>query len=321
MIKIIFMGTPAFSVPILEGLVAEGYQVLAVVTQPDRKVGRKGIFTPPPVKEAALKLGISVLQPEKITNSSEMEAILLLQPDLIVTAAFGQFLPEELLQAPTFGAINVHASLLPKYRGGAPVHFALINGERQTGVTILKMVRKMDAGGMMAKQAIPIEEKDNVGILFEKLSILGRDLLLKILPDYLAGKMDITPQNEEEVSFASNITREMEQIDWTKGAVALNNQIRGMYPWPIAYTVYGDLRIKLHKATVIHDKETKEAPGVIVRRTKKELWVAAGEGSILQLDKVQPAGKGKLAIVDFLNGIGKNIEVGALLSRRGTDES
>jgi methionyl-tRNA formyltransferase len=315
------MGTPAFSVPILEGLAAGGYQVLAVITQPDRKVGRRRILTSSPVKEAAVRLGISVLQPEKIANSSEMEEILLLQPDLIVTAAFGQFLPEKLLQVPRFGAINIHASLLPKYRGGAPVHFALINGERQTGVTIIEMVKKMDAGGMIAKQAIPIEDKDNVGILFEKLSILGRDLLLRVLPDYLAGKKDAIPQNEEEVSFAPNITCEMEQIDWTKGAVTINNQIRGMYPWPIAYTMYGDLRIKIHQATVIRNTKTNEAYGVIVRRTKKELWVAAGEGSILQLDEVQPAGKGKLSIVDFLNGVGKSIDVGVLLSGRGTDES
>jgi len=314
MISVVFMGTPAFSVPILEGLIEQHYQVLAVVTQPDRKVGRKGILTPPPAKVAAQKYNLLTLQPEKIVNSVEMDKILDLEPDLIVTSAFGQFLPEELLRTPKFEAINVHASLLPKYRGGAPVHYAIMNGESKTGVTIMKMAKKMDAGDIIAQKALSIAEEDNVGTMFEKLSLLGRDLLLEILPAYLEGKIKLLHQNEDAATFSPNITRTQEQINWQKEALVVNNQIRGMYPWPIAYTIYKGLRIKVHRATVIKTETTLQKPGTVVKRTKKELWIAAGKGTILQLDEVQPAGKGKLKIIDFLNGIGKTLQVGDVFS-------
>jgi methionyl-tRNA formyltransferase len=313
------MGTPAFSVPILEGMIEQGYRVLAVVTQPDHKVGRKRILIPSPVKDAALKHRLPVLQPEKITDSSEMDEILKLKPDLIVTAAFGQFLPEKLLQAPKFGAVNVHASLLPKHRGGAPVHYAIINGESETGISIIQMVKKMDAGDIIAQRSLPITEKDNVGTMFEKLSLLGRDLLIETLPAYLEGKVKPVPQSEDAATLSPNITRAQEQIDWQKEAKAINNQIRGMYPWPIAYTIYDDLRIKLHKATVIETETTTQKPGTVAKQTKKELWVAAGKGSILQLDEVQPAGKGKLKIVDFLNGVGKDVQVADVFSSLEAD--
>ncbi|MDR1473226.1 MAG: methionyl-tRNA formyltransferase [Lactobacillales bacterium] len=314
MISVVFMGTPAFSVPILEGLIEQDYQILAVVTQPDRKVGRKGVLTSPPVKVAAQKYNLLTLQPEKIAYSAEMDKILDLNPELIITAAFGQFLPEKLLETPKFGAINVHASLLPKYRGGAPVHYAIINGESKTGVTIIKMAKKMDAGDIIAQKTLSITKNDNVGTMFEKLSLLGQDLLLETLPAYLEGKIKLLPQNEDAATFSPNITRPQEQINWQKEAIAVNNQIRGMYPWPIAYTIYEDLRIKIHQATVIKTKTTMQKFGTVVKRTKKELWIAAGKKTILQLDEVQPAGKGKLKMVDFLNGIGKALQVGDVFS-------
>ncbi|MDR1521244.1 MAG: methionyl-tRNA formyltransferase [Streptococcaceae bacterium] len=314
MINIVFMGTPFFSISILEGLLKQDYHVLAVVTQPDRKVGRKGILTFPPVKNAALRYNLSIFQPEKIINSYEMDEILELKPDLIVTAAFGQFLPEKLLQTPKFGAINVHASLLPKYRGGAPVHYAIINGENKTGVSLIKMVKKMDAGDIIAQKPLQITQEDNVGTMFEKLSLLGRDLLLETLPQYLKGKIKSIPQNEDAVTFSPNITHSQEQVDWQKDATKINNQIRGMYPWPIAYTMYNGLRIKLHKATVIKTEATTQKPGVVVKRTKKELLIAAGNKSILRLDEVQSAGKDKLKIVDFLNGAGKDLQAGDIFS-------
>ena len=214
MTKLIFMGTPQFSVPILEALVAQAYDVVAVVTQPDRPVGRKRVITPTPVKEAAIRLGLPVFQPEKISGSPEMAEIMALEADIIVTAAFGQFLPEALLKAPKKGAINVHASLLPKYRGGAPVHFAIMAGEKETGVTIMEMIKKMDAGGIYAQKSLPITKKDDVGIMFDKLSLLGRDLLLETLPKILSGELQPVPQEEQLATFSPNITREQEVIDW-----------------------------------------------------------------------------------------------------------
>lgn len=304
--KIIFMGTPAFSVPILEGLLQAGYHIQAVVTQPDRPVGRKKIVTPTPVKEVALRHHLPILQPEKIANSKEMETIIKGKPDLIITAAFGQFLPEQLLNCATYGAINVHASLLPKYRGGAPAHYALINGDDKTGITIIKMVKKMDAGDILSQRELAITKQDNVGTMFERLSSLGKELLLDTLPKILENKINPEPQDEKKVSFSPNITREQEKINWKKAAVAIDNQVRGMCPWPIAFTTYQNLVWKLWKTTPIDETTTAE-PGTIVKKNKKALWIACGDNKLLAIEVVQPAGKGKLSIQDFLNGFGKSI--------------
>ncbi|MBO0438317.1 methionyl-tRNA formyltransferase [Vagococcus fluvialis] len=309
MTKIIFMGTPGFSVPILNGLVAEGYDVLRVVTQPDRPVGRKKVLTPPPVKEAALKHGIKVLQPEKISGSPEMEEIISLNPDLIVTAAFGQFLPETLLKAPKLGAINVHASLLPKYRGGAPVHYSIIKGDSETGVTIMRMVKKMDAGDMLSQKAIPISKTDDVGSMFDKLSLLGKDMLLEMLPEFIAGNIKETPQDETLVTYSPNITREEEQIDWNKTSELIDCQVRGMRPWPVAFTIYQETRVKLWDTTPL-DETTIKAPGTIIKVNKKNFLVACGEGTVLQINDLQPAGKGRLKAVEYLNGVGRTMEEG-----------
>lgn len=303
------MGTPAFSVPILEGLLEAGYTVQAVVTQPDRPVGRKKVITPTPVKEAALKHDLLVLQPEKISGSEEMEKIVELQPDILITAAFGQFLPEKLLQVPKHGAINVHASLLPKYRGGAPVHYSIINGEKETGVTIMEMIKKMDAGGIFAQESLPITKQDDVGTMFDKLSLLGKELLLKTLPSILDGSLTPTPQDEEKVTFSPNITREQEAIDWNKTAEEVDNQVRGMRPWPIAFTTYEDVRWKLLAVEPLAE-ETTEASGTIIRKDKKNLWIACGNQTVLAIKELQPAGKGKQTIQAFLNGSGQHVMVG-----------
>jgi len=309
MTKIVFMGTPQFSVPILEGLVEHGYEVVAVVTQPDRPVGRKKTITPTPVKEAAVRLAIPVLQPEKISGSPEMEKIVELQPDLIVTAAFGQFLPERLLQIPTHGAINVHASLLPKYRGGAPVHYSIMNGEKETGVTIMEMIKKMDAGGIYSQASLPITSQDDVGMMFDKLSLLGKVLLLETLPKILDGTLKPVPQDEDQVTFSPNITREQEAVDWHKTATEIDCQVRGMRPWPIAFTMYEDQRWKLWAVTPL-DETTEAKPGTIIHRSKKELWVACGKQTVLAINELQPAGKGKQLISAFLNGSGQQVAVG-----------
>ena len=306
MTKIVFMGTPAFSVPILQGLVESGYEVVAVVTQPDRPVGRKKIIQATPVKEAAVALNIPVLQPEKISGSPEVAMIEEFAPDLIVTAAFGQFLPQSVLSIPKIAAINVHASLLPKYRGGAPVHYAIMDGEEKTGVTIMEMIKKMDAGGIYAQKAIPITKEDNVGIMFDKLSIVGRELLLESLPAIIDGKIP-TPQDESQVTFSPNITREQEAIDWEKTAEQIDCQVRGMFPWPIAFTTYQDIRWKIRKVRVVSET-TDQKPGTIIKRTKQELWISCGKQTILAIEELQPAGKSVQPIKAFLNGAGQHIQ-------------
>ncbi len=310
------MGTPDFSVPILEALIAADYEIAAVVTQPDRPVGRKKILTPTPVKEAALKHGLLVLQPEKISGSEELAKIIELQPDLLVTAAFGQFLPQKLLDVPTYGAINVHASLLPKYRGGAPVHYALIRGEKETGVTIMYMEKKMDAGAILSQRSLEITEKDDVGTLFKRLSRLGRDLLMDTLPDLLAGKITPIQQDEEKVTYSPNIKAEEEIIEWTKTAKEIDWQVRGMRPWPGAYTFLKDKRLKIWDVTPL-EEQTSELPGSIIRIEKVAIFVACGENTVLQLNELQPAGKSKMTAKAFLSGVGSQLTVGEKVGYNG----
>ncbi|TWT10360.1 methionyl-tRNA formyltransferase [Streptococcus sp. sy004] len=306
MTKLIFMGTPTFSATVLEGLLADDrYQVLAVVTQPDRLVGRKKELKETPVKEVARRYDLPCYQPEKLSGSKEMADLMNLGADGIITAAFGQFLPEKLLQSVSF-SVNVHASLLPKYRGGAPIHYALINGEKEVGITIMEMVKKMDAGDMISKASIPILDEDNVGTLFDKLAVVGRDLLLKTLPAYLSGDLKPEPQDESQVSFAPNIKPEEEILDWNKPARNLFNQVRGMNPWPVAHTFLAGQRFKIHQVTVV---DGQGQPGQIIEKTKKSLVVATGQGAI-SLVTVQPAGKPKMLISDFLNGLGRDLKVG-----------
>lgn len=309
MTKIVFMGTPAFSVPILEGLLDAGYEIAAVVTQPDRPVGRKKIITPTPVKAAAQKHGLLVLQPEKISGSPEMDQIKALAPDLLITAAFGQFLPSALLAVPKYGALNVHASLLPKYRGGAPVHYAIMEGDQETGVTIMEMIKKMDAGGIFAQERLPITPQDDVGTMFDKLSALGKDLLLQTLPKILSKEVTPTPQDEAYVTYSPNISREQEAIDWNKTAQQIDAQVRGMRPWPIAFTMYQEQRWKIWSVSPVAETTTA-APGTIIERGKKSLKIACGSGSVLAIDSLQPAGKGQQDIAAFLNGSGQQVQVG-----------
>lgn len=306
MTKLIFMGTPDFSATVLKGLLeSDQYEVLAVVTQPDRAVGRKKEIRITPVKEVALSYGLPIYQPEKLSGSPEMEAIMNLGADGIVTAAFGQFLPSKLLAIMNF-VVNVHASLLPKHRGGAPIHYALIQGDRETGVTIMETVKEMDAGDMISRRSIPITDEDNVGTLFEKLAIVGRDLLLDTLPAYLAGDIQPEAQDPSQVTFSPNIRPEEERLDWTKTNRQLFNQIRGMNPWPVAHTLWQGGRFKIYEAELA---DGDGQPGEILEIGKRQLLVATGEGA-LALKTVQPAGKPKMTISDFLNGAGRNLAVG-----------
>lgn len=309
MTKLIFMGTPDFSATVLEGLLDDAnYDVLAVVTQPDRAVGRKKEIKMTPVKEVALAHNLPVYQPEKMSGSDEMAELMTLGADGIVTAAFGQFLPTKLLDSVDF-AVNVHASLLPKYRGGAPIHYAIINGDKEAGVTIMEMVKKMDAGDMIAKASTPITDEDNVGTMFEKLAVIGCDLLLKTLPDYIAGNIKPEPQDESKATFSPNITPEEERIDWNKSAREVFNHIRGLYPWPVAHTLLDGKRFKIYEASLA---EGQGQPGQIIEKGKETLVVATGDGAI-SLKTVQLAGKPRMSVVDFLNGVGRKLEVGELI--------
>ncbi|MDM5332673.1 methionyl-tRNA formyltransferase [Ureibacillus composti] len=311
MTRIVFMGTPHFSVPILRMLHEEGYDILAVVTQPDRPVGRKKVMTPPPVKEEAVRLGLPVIQPEKLRNSTELDEIIELGADLIVTAAFGQILPKVLLDAPRLGCINVHASLLPKYRGGAPIHQSILDGESKTGVTIMYMEEKLDAGDIISQQEVEIEETDHTGSMFEKLSIIGRDLLKETLPSIIAGTNERTKQEEEQATFAHNISREQERMNWSDDARKLYNQVRGLHPWPVAYTTLNGENVKIWWAQV-GQTTTEQKPGTVVEIGKDRFEIATGDGKTLAILDLQPSGKKRMTAEDYLRGTGSKLQIGDL---------
>lgn len=294
------MGTPAFSAPILRMLAEEGYDIVSVVTQPDRPVGRKKVLTATPVKEEALRLGLPVYQPEKLKNPEELQHVLDLSPDLIITAAFGQILPSEVLQAPKLGAINVHASLLPEYRGGAPIHQAIIDGKEETGVTIMYMVDRLDAGDIISQKAIPIEREDHTGSMFEKLSVVGMELLKETLPSIIEGTNPRTPQDEERVTYARNISREQERIDWSKSAEAIYNQVRGLHPWPVAFTTFNDQNMKIWWTEPAASLKSGR-PGEVLELTDDAILVQTGEG-VLAITDLQPAGKKRMSAADYLKG-------------------
>ncbi|MBT2699977.1 methionyl-tRNA formyltransferase [Bacillus sp. ISL-40] len=310
MTKIVFMGTPDFSVPILQQLIKDGYDVIGVVTQPDRPVGRKKILTPPPVKVEALKHSIPVFQPEKIRQEEELEKILSLNPDLIVTAAFGQILPNKLLEAPKYGCINVHASLLPELRGGAPIHYAIMQGKQKTGVTIMYMVEKLDAGDILTSIEVPIAEEDNVGTLHIKLSTAGAKLLAETLPLLLEGRLTPKPQNNEEATFAANIKREQEKINWTKTGEEIFNHIRALNPWPVAFTTVNGQVLKIWRAEKVSGQKM-EVPGTIINIESDGFSVSAGNETAIKIIELQPSGKTKMMSEQFLRG--SKISIGTKL--------
>jgi len=306
------MGTPDFSVPILQRLLESEYEVVLVVTQPDRPKGRKRVLSPPPVKVEALKHDLPVFQPEKLQD--EYEEIFQYEADLIITAAYGQLLPNELLEHPPFGAINVHASLLPELRGGAPIHYAILDGKKETGITIMYMVEKLDAGDMIAQQSIPIEHTDHVGTMHDKLSTLGADLLLETLPSIFDRSNKRIKQDEALATFAPNITREQERIDWLKTNEAVYNQIRGLHPWPVAYTTYAGERMKIWWAELDDTIYEGKTPGEIVQVTEDESFtVVCGNNKGVNITEIQPAGKKRLNVAEFLRGNPDLIKVGQTL--------
>lgn len=305
--RVVFMGTPEFSVPVLEMLI-ENTDVILVVTQPDKEVGRHHELKATPVKECALKHNIEVYQPNKIRN--EYDYILEKNPDVIITCAYGQIIPSILLDTPKYKAINVHASLLPKLRGGSPLHKCIIDGYKETGITIMYMAPGMDDGDIITQRKIEIKDSDNVGIIHDELSVMGRDLLLETLPNIFIGNITITKQNPDEVTYAYNIKREEEKIDFNKTAREVFNQIRGMYPFPVAYTTLNNEIIKICESKLSDSGKGK--PGEIIDATKDGIKVMCKDRAII-ITKLKPSGKKEMTAKDYLNGKNKDNLVGEIL--------
>lgn len=297
-LKLIFMGTPDFSVNVLNSLIYTT-DVIGVVTKPDKLVGRKQVLTESAVKKVALENNIKVIQPTKIRK--EYQSIIDLNPDIIITCAYGQFLPKEILDYPKYGCINVHASLLPKLRGGAPIHKAIIDGYTTTGITIMYMGLKMDNGDIISQKSIEIEKTDNVGTLHDKLSLLGAELLMETLPNIISGQIDRIVQNEEEVTFAYNISREEEHIDFNKTKIEVFNQVRGLNPWPVSYAILDDEEIKIYEVITGEDSYKEKSNGEIVKLYKDGIGIKVSDGEII-LKTIKPSGKKKMSVKDYFNG-------------------
>ncbi|MCQ2008909.1 MAG: methionyl-tRNA formyltransferase [Sporolactobacillus sp.] len=309
--KITFMGTPDFAVPVLKHLLEDtAYDVVCVVTQPDRPKGRKHKLTPPPIKVLAESYAVPVLQPEKVRKAEAVKEILDFDADLLVTAAYGQILPESLLKGPRLGCVNVHASLLPAYRGAAPIQQSIIDGQKESGVTIMYMVKQLDAGDILSQVRVPIEDQDTFGTLHDKLSAAGSTLLMETLPKLAAGSLKPQKQDENKVTFAPSIQHEDEEIVWEKSAPAVRNLIRGLNPFPGAFTRLGGSVFKIFAAELT-DLRSAEKPGTVIRCDSDGLFVATGDGQAVQIVECQPAGKKRMKTADFLRGT--RVETGTIL--------
>ena len=307
--RIVFMGTPDFSVGALEALVEAGHKVVAVVTQPDKPKGRGKEMQQTPVKECALKYNIPVFQPVKIKTPDAVEVLRSYEADLFVVAAFGQILSKEILDMPKYGCVNIHASLLPKYRGAAPIQWAILDGEKETGVTIMQMNEGLDTGDMLTKVVVPIEDTDTGESLFDKLAEAGAKLMVETIPQIEAGTLHPQSQDDSLSTYAKMIKKEMGQIDWKKEAVVLERLVRGMNSWPSAYTHFNGKTLKIWEACV-EKSEITEIPGTVVEVTKNEIKVQTGK-DLLVLKQIQLEGKKRMDVAAFL--LGYKVEKGTVL--------
>lgn len=306
MIKVIFMGTPDFSVPVLQGLIdSEEYEIIGVVSQPDKKVGRHQILTPSPISKVAMDNNIKLLRIEKIRN--DYEEVLSLNPDIIITCAYGQIIPKEILDYPKYGCINVHASLLPKYRGGAPIHKAIIDGEEKTGITIMYMDEGMDTGDIISQQEIEILDSDNVETIHDKLSIIGRDLLLKTLPDIIKGNVNPIKQDPNKVTFAYNIKREDEHIDFNSTSRNVFNLIRGLNPFPGAFAILNGKIVKIYSGRI--GSKSTDVPGRIKDVCEDGIIVNTKDLDYVIIE-LQEEGKKRVTAKEYLNGKNKKDLIG-----------
>lgn len=306
-LRIVFMGTPEYALPSLARLYEEGYDIALIVTQPDKPVGRKRMLTPPPVKTWALERGLPVFQPKTLRTSEAWETLFAVKPDLIVTAAYGKLLPDDLLRLPRYGALNLHASLLPAYRGAAPIQRAILDGCPQTGVTLMEMVRDLDAGPIIAKRAVPIAPKETTGTLTEKLARVAADLLIDVLPDYVQGRIRPVPQDETRATYAEKLTREDEMIDLFADSVHIDRQIRALLPAPGGYMKLGPNetdKVKIWSGEAYPSRlngSRPTSPGTIIAIEKERVAVATGDG-VLWLEEVQPAGKKRMTAAEWVRG-------------------
>ncbi len=308
---IIFMGTPEFALPCLDSLIKNSYRLLGVVTQPDRPKGRGKKLTPPPVKVLAQNHSIEVLQPERASDTDFLQIIESKTPDLIIVVAFGQILKKELLEIPPFGVINVHASLLPKYRGAAPIHWAIINGEKQTGLTIMRMDEGLDTGPIIYQKIIPIKEDETTGELHDRLAILGGEFLIESLERMKTEKIKEIPQDEDMASYAPKIDKSISTIRWEKSCSEICSLIRGLDPWPGASTTLKGETIKIFRPKIINNQKANTTPGRIIK-SKSSLMIETGDG-ILEILEIQLPGKRRMGIKEFLQG--HRIDEGTILGK------
>ncbi|MDO4489930.1 MAG: methionyl-tRNA formyltransferase [Lachnospiraceae bacterium] len=308
--KVVFMGTPDFAVGTLEKLMEAGHEVAAVVTQPDKPKGRGKAMQPTPVKEAALKHGLTVYQPKRVREEAFQQVLQEIAPEAIIVVAFGQIIPKSILELPKYGCINVHASLLPKYRGAAPIQWAVIDGEKTAGVTIMKMDEGLDTGDMYSVAEIPLAEDETGGSLFDKLSELGAQLLVDTLPKIAAGEVTAIPQPAESPNdYARMITKEDGRMDWTRPAEELERRIRGVIPWPGAFSRLNEKTLKIWKVQIL-DQNSDLEPGQVVSAGKEGLAVQTGKGQLLITD-LQLEGKKRMEAAAFLRGY--QVEAGTRL--------
>ena len=297
--RVVFMGTPDIAATCLKKILADGFEVVGVYTQPDRPKGRGMKMVASPVKEVALTANIPVFQPDSFREEETVEALRELKPDICAVVAYGRILPQKVLDVPTFGCINIHASLLPKYRGSAPYQWAVLDGLKETGVTAMYLCREMDAGDIIDVSKTPIGENETAGELLDRLAVLGADLLSKTLNRFAAvGKVPATPQNPEEVSYAPMLDKTMCPIDWNKSAVQVHNQVRGLHPWPVATMVLQGKTFKVHDTRVVSGSG---APGQILGLTKTGLVIACGEGAV-EITSLQAEGGKRMAAPDYFRG-------------------
>ena len=309
MLKVLFMGTPDFAVPCLEALAKNGYALCGAVTQPDKPQGRGHKLTPPPVKRLALELGLEVFQPETLKDFAFEAELKRLDPDLIVVVAYGKILPEYILNYPKYGCINMHASLLPKYRGAGPIQWSVINGEETTGVTSMLMEKGLDTGDMLLKAETPIGEYETASQLHDRLMVMGAELLIETVQKLEKGEIIPQKQDDSQSCYAPMISKETAKIDWTRGAREISKHIAGMNSWPVAHTLYKGETLKIYRATV--KLSAKGKTGQIISADENGLEIVCGDGKSILATEVQFAGSKPMAVRDYLNG--HSVETGVIL--------
>lgn len=299
--RIAFMGTPGFAVPSLNQLIQDGHEIVGVYTQPDKPKNRGMKLTPPPVKVVAIESQLPVFQPKTLKDEEVQRELAALAPDLIVVAAYGKILPKAVLDLPPLGCINVHSSLLPKYRGAAPINWAVLNGEEMTGVTIMHMAEALDAGDIILQAATPIDQNETVEQLHDRLAVLGAEQLSKAVTALADGTAPRIPQDESQYTYAPMLSREMSPIDWSRPALEIHNQIRGLVPWPATTMELAGTKFKVFAAFVTDDT-SKEPAGTTLGSDKKGIRMVCGDGVVLCVTEVQAPGKKRMRAVDYLRG-------------------